>query len=304
MIGYTPATLLETAVLKSGRFALTTDAAGREVVAVGHRRLPRVILQQKAEGIHGLMEQVAATGGRVFTATEGDPWQIYEAEEEPEDCASPSAAEEYLVMGLRPLLAAGRPVRVAVRREVVRLYVLPWSIPALSLDFGGEAHFVVTGTRGVVGEWHQEADGRRGVVVGVAEVWLGVLERLSAPAGGLVLRCDVPVPWVGDDGLGGAVPTAVGVYVPRHDAGAGPVDPGARPPDLDGTPFGSGAAGGGDGAVGGGESWLSRLPVVLTEGDAVRPVPVPDGIEVGPVPDGPWEVEAHGQADFPMGSLT
>lgn len=303
MIGYTPATLLEMAVLKSGRFAITTDAAGREVVAVGHRRLPRVILQQKAEGLHGLMEQVAATGARVFTTTEGDPWQIYEAEEEPEDCASPSAAEEYLVMGLRPLLAAGRPVRVAVRREVVRLFVLPWSIPALSLDFGGEAHFVVTGSRSVVGEWHQEADGRRGVVVGVPEVWIGVLERLSVPDG-LVLRCDVPVPWVGDDGLAGAVPTAVGVYVPRREVGP---DPDAAPQDASGTPFGAppaddGAAAGGAPAPGG-ETWLSRLPVVLTEGDVVRPVPVPDGIEVGPVPDGPWEAEVHGQ-DFSMGSLT
>ena len=284
MISYTPATLLETAVLKSGRFALATDAAGREVVAVGHRRLPRVILQQKAEGLHGLMEQVAAMGARVFTATEGDPWQIYEAEEEPEDCAAPSAAEEYLVMGLRPLLAAGRPVRVAVRREVVRLLVLPWSIPALSLHFGGEAHFVVTGTRGVVGEWRPEVDGRRGVVVGVPEVWIGVLERLSAPAGGLVLRCDVPVPWVGDDGLAGAVPTSVGVYVPRPDPGSVPE--------------------GGAAADGAGETWVSRLPVVLTEGDVVRPVPVPDGIEVGPVPDGPWEAELGGQADFSMGSLT
>ncbi|MGH9092285.1 MAG: hypothetical protein ACRDZR_13055 [Acidimicrobiales bacterium] len=202
----------------------------------------------------------------------------------------PSAAEEYLVMGLRPLLAAGRPVRVAVRREVVRLLVLPWSVPALSLDFGGEPHYVVTGTRGVVGEWHQEADGRRGVVVGVPEVWIGVLERLSAPAGGLVLRCDVPVPWVGDDGLAGAVPTSVGVYVPRHDPEAEPDggSPDGRSPD---DPAGS-------------ESWLSRLPVVLTEGDVVRTVPVPDGIEVGPVPDGPWEAEAHGQADFSMGSLT
>lgn len=276
MITYSPTTLLETAVLKSGRFALTTDAAGREVVAVGHRRLPRVVLQQKAEGLHGLMEEVAATGARVFTTTEGDPWRIVEAEEEPEDCASPPTAEEYLVMGLRPLLAAGRPARVAVRREVVRLLVLPWTIPALSLDFGGTPHYVVTGTRGVVGDWQQEPEGRRGVVVGVPEVWVGVLERLHAPDGELVLRCNAPVPWVGDDGIAGAVPTSVGVFVPRH----------------------------GDGEAGGAETWLSRLPVVLTEGDVVRPVQVPEGVEVGPVPDGPWEREGHGAADFSMGSLT
>lgn len=291
MITYTPTTLLETAVLKSGRFALTTDAAGREVVAVGHRRLPRVILQQKADGLHGLMQEVAATGARVFTTTEGDPWRIVEAEEEPEDCASPPAAEEYLVMGLRPLLAAGRPVRVAVRREVVRLLVLPWTIPALSLDFGGAPHYVVTGTRGVVGDWQQEPDGRHGVVVGVPEVWVGVFERLHD--GNLVLRCNVPLPWVGDDGLTGAVPSSVGVFVPRHGGADDPAPD--EPTEL----------GAGDGMEAGvGETWLSRLPVVLTEGDVVRPVAVPDGVEVGTVPDGPWELEGHGPADFSMGSLT
>ncbi len=290
MITYSPATLLETAVLKSGRFALTTDAAGREVVAVGQRRLPRVILQQKAEGLHGLMQEVGSSGARVFTTSDGDPWRIVEAEEEPEDCASPPAAEEYLVMGLRPLLAAGRPVRVAVRREVVRLLVLPWTIPALSLDFGGTPHYVVTGTRGVVGDWRQEPDGRRGVVVGVPEVWIGVFERLYATDGDLVLRCNVPVPWVGDDGLTGAVPSSVGVFVPRHDGAA---QPGLAEPE---------AAAGFD--LEAGETWLSRLPVVLTEGDVVRPVEVPAGVDVGPVPDGPWELDANGSADFPLGSLT
>jgi hypothetical protein len=281
MITYSPTTLLETAVLQSGRFALTTDAAGREVVAVGQRRLPRVILQQKAEALHGLMQEVASAGVRVFTTSDGDPWRIVEAEEEPEDCASPPAAEEYLVMGLQPLLAEGRPVRVAVRREVVRLMVLPWTIPALSLDFGGTPHYVVTGTRGVVGDWRQEPGGRRGVVVGVPEVWIGVFEQLYAIDGALALRCNVPVPWVGDDGLTGAVPSSVGVFVPRHDdAGTDPAEPG------------------------GGETWLSRLPVVLTEGDVVRPVEVPDGVEVGTVPKGPWELEGNGSADFPMGSLT
>lgn len=291
MAGYRPTTLLETAVLKSGRFALTTDAAGREVVAVGHRRLPRVILQQKSEALHGLMEQVASSGARVFTATEGDAWEIAEADEEPDDCASPSAAEEYLVMGLRPLLAEGRPVRVAVRREVVRLLVLPWSIHALTLDFGEQSHFVVTGTRGVMGDWQVEPDGRRGVVVGVPEVWVGVLERLLAPGHDLVLRCDVPVPWVGDEGVAGAVPTAVGVFVPR---GAETGDTGWSDPGGTGFPGGNAE----------GESWLSRLPVVLTEGDAVRPVTVPGDVEVGPVPDGPWELEAHGSPDFPMTGLT
>lgn len=287
MITYSPTTLLETAVLKSGRFALTTDAAGREVIAVGHRRLPRVILQQKAEGLHGLMQEVATSGARVFTTTDGDPWRIVEAEEEPEDCASPPAAEEYLVIGLRPLLADGRPVRVAVRREVVRLLVLPWTIPALSLDFGGTPHYVVTGTRGVVGDWCQEADGRRGVVVGVPEVWIGVFERLYGLDGELVLRCNVPVPWVGDDGLTGAVPSSVGVFVPRHGG----------EPTLD-EPAEPGAG------LEVGETWLSRLPVVLTEGDVVRAVQVPDGVDVGPVPDGRWELEGNEPADFPMGSLT
>lgn len=286
MITYSPTTLLETAVLKSGRFALTTDAAGREVVAVGHRRLPRVILQQKAEALHGLMQEVATSGARVFTTTEADPWRIVEADEEPEDCASPPAAEEYLVIGLRPLLADGRPVRVAVRREVVRLLVMPWTIPALSLDFGGTPHYVVTGTRGVVGEWRQETDGHRGVVIGVPEVWIGVFERLYALDGGLALRCNVPVPWVGDDGLTGAVPSSVGVFVPR------PEGVGDEPAE----------AGGFDMEVG--ETWLSRVPVVLTEGDVVRPVEVPEGVNVGSVPDGTWEIEGNGSADFPMGSLT
>jgi hypothetical protein len=281
MITYSPTTLLETAVLQSGRFALTTDAAGREVVAVGQRRLPRVILQQKAEALHGLMEEIATSGARVFTTNDGDPWRIVEAAEEPEDCASPATAEEYLVMGLRPLLAQGRPVRVAVRREVVRLLVLPWTIPALSLDFGGTPHYVVTGTRGVVGDWRQEPGGRRGVVIGVPEVWIGVFEQLYALDGGLALRCNVPVPWVGDDGLTGAVPSSVGVFVPRHhDAGDEPSEPGA------------------------GETWLSRLPVVLTEGDVVRPVDVPEGVDVGTVPEGTWELEGSEPADFPMGSLT
>ncbi len=285
MFSYMPSTLLERAVLESGRFALASDTAGREVLAVGQRRLPRVVLQQKADGLHGLMQQVAASGGRVFTVARDDPWLIEEAAEEVDDCASPVAAEEYLVMGLRPLTVAGRPVRVAVRREVVRLLLLPWTVPAVSLQFGTSRHFVVTGTRGVVGDWQLTADGRSGVVVGVPELWVGILERLHPAGSGLVLRCDVPVPWVGDDGLCGATPTAIGVFSRRDGDGDG----------TDGDDHLLGESG---------ESWLARLPVVMTEGDVVQPVPVPDGVAVGTVPEGPWEREAEGPADFPMSSLT
>ena len=285
MISYAPDTLLETAVLKAGRFALATDAAGREVVSVGHPRLPRVVLQQKADGLHGLMQVVGATGAHVFTATEGDEWQIEEADEHPDDCSSPAAAEEYLVMGLRPLQMDGRPVRVAVRRDVVRLFLLPWALSARSLRFGGTLHYVVTGTRGLVGDWQPVTDGRTGVVVGVPELWLGVLERHHRSEVGLALRCDVPVPWIGDDGIRDAAPTTVGVFE-RHDEGG----------------IGFGGLGASDGGTG--ETWLSTLPVAMTEGDVVRPVSVPDDVTVGEVPDGPWEQEALGTDDFSMTNLT
>jgi hypothetical protein len=290
MLDYTPDTSLEAAVLKSGRFVLSTDTAGREVVSVGHRRLPKVVLPQKADGLHALMQEVSATGARAFTVTEGDPWRIEEAEEDPEDGASPAAAEEYLVMGVRPLRAGGRPIRVAVQREVVRLYVLPWSIPARTLHFGGDAHFIVTSTRGVVGDWQVSPDGRTGVIVGVPELWVGVLERLARPDVGLVLRSDVPVPWIGDDGLCGAAPTTVGVFERAGVEGA-----------VGAVPDSAGNAGP---AAAAGESWLAKLPVVMTEGNVVRPVPVPADVEIGEVPDGPWELEAQGGADFSMGSLT
>lgn len=297
MISYRPATLLERAVLEAGRFALTTDTAGREVVAVGHRRLPKVVLQQKADDLHGLMQEVATSGGRVFVAGEGDPWEIREVDEEPEDAGSPTAAEEYLVMGLRPLVLEGRPVRVAVRREVVRLLVLPWAIPARTVQLGGETRFVVTGRRSLVGDWQTDPEGRQGVVVGVSEMWLGVLERRYGGAGGLVLRCDVPVPWVGDEGLAGAVPTAVGVYAPRAEG-----DPEGPGPDGGGT---GSATGGGPGAGSPAPvSWLAKLPVVLTEGDVVRSTAVPGDLDVGPAVEGPWEAEALGPSDFPMSSLT
>jgi hypothetical protein len=209
-------------------------------------------------------------------------------------------------MGLRPLRVGGRPVRVAVRREVVRLFLLPWSIPAKTLHFGGEPHFVVTSARGVVGDWKVEPDGRFGVVVGVPEVWVGVLERHHRPDAGLVLRSDVPVPWIGDDGLSAAVPTAVGVFDRRGVRDGG----GADSADSADSAGETGEAGTVAGDIGGGvspetgESWLAKLPVVMTEGDVVRPVPVPDDVEVGEVPDGPWELEAHGTTDFSMGSLT
>lgn len=267
MVPFTPGTPLEAAVLESGRFELATDTAGREVMVVGQRRLPKVVMLAKADGVHGLMEAVAATGAQAFASVSGDPWQI--AEDEPDHAPSPTAAEEYLVMGLRPLLTDRRPVRVAAGSDVIRLFLLPWTIPARTVGFGGHAHFVVTSARGVVGDWEPIADGRHGVVVGVSEAWIGILERYLQPGSSLVLRCDVPVPWVGDGGLTNAVPHEVGVF----DAGSG-------------------------------ESWVAKLPVVFIEGDVVRPVEVPPELEVGSVPDGPWELEAQGSSDFSMGSLT
>src|SRR5271155_5547800 len=106
MIVYSPKSPLEGAILESGRFELAIDTAGREVVCVGHRGLPKVVLQMKTDGVQDLVEAVAADGGTAFEITrEGDPWRIEEAE--PDGSPVPIAAEEYLVMGLRPLTAEG-----------------------------------------------------------------------------------------------------------------------------------------------------------------------------------------------------
>lgn len=286
MITFTPTTPLEAAVLESGRFELATDSAGREVLVVGHRRLPKVVLLQKSDGLHDLLDALASTGARAFAVTDADPWEI--DEDEPEGADDPTAAEEYLVMGLRPLLAQRRPVRVTVRRDVVRLYVLPWTLPAKTVDFGGKAHYVVTSARGVVGEWEGVPDGRRGVAVGLPEMWVGVLERYKRPGSELVFRTDVPVPWVGESGLAGAVPRVVGVF-----ERAGSDDPEAA------MSIGASVAGGPSG-----ETWMARIPIVMTEGDVVQTVVVPDGVDVGDVPDGMWELEAQGSADFSLESLT
>jgi hypothetical protein len=281
MITYTPSTPLEAAVLESGRFQLTTDSAGREVLVVGHQRMPKIVMLEKAEGLHDLIQAVAATGARTFTATAGDPWEIDEEEPDSDTDKAPTAAEEYLVMGLRPLRSDGRPVRVAAGRGVVRLFVLPWILPAKTVGFGTHRHFVVTSARGVVGDWEPVSGGRSGVVVGVPEMWVGIFERYRRPGTELVFRCDVPVPWVGDNGLTNSVPTTVGVYD----------GPGADTSGLGLDPNGS-------------ETWVAKIPVVMTEGDVVQPVAIPADVDVEPVPDGAWEIEAQSSADFSMGSLT
>jgi len=279
VITYTPITPLEAAILESGRFELASDTAGREVICVGHRRLPKVVLQQKSEGLHDLIAAVSATGTAGFTVSEGDPWLIEEAE--PSGDPVPVAAEEYIVMGLRPMTSDGRPVRVASGRDVVRLFLLPWSMPPKTLNFGGESHYVVTSTRGVVGDWGTAPDGRTGVVVGVLEVWAGILERHYAETN-LAFRSDVPVPWVGDGGLTNAVPTTVAVYE-THGAEAGNGN-GSNP-----TPS---------------ESWIAKFPIVMTEGNVVHPVHLPDGVDIADVPDGPWELEWQGSSDFSLESLS
>ena len=280
MITYTPTTPLEAAILESGRFELATDSAGREVICVGHVRLPKVVLDRRSEGLRELVGAVAATGGVAFSVSEADPWLIEETE--PSGDPVPVAAEEYLVMGFRPMISDGRPVRVASGRDVVRLFVLPWSMPSKSLTFGGETHYVVSSTRGVVGDWDIAPDGRVGVVVGLLEVWVGILERHQRPGTELVFRCDVPVPWIGEGGLTNAVPATVAVYeVPGAEAG---------------PPNGSGPAGG--------ESWIAKLPVVMTEGNVVHPVHLPDNVDVAEVPDGPWELDWQGSGEFSLESLS
>jgi hypothetical protein len=276
MITYTPATPLEAAVLESGRFEFSTDSAGREVICVGHRRLPRVVLQQKAEGLHELVASLASLGDQAFTVSRGDPWVIDRDEPDPE--LTTPAAEEYLVMGLRPMKSDGRPVRVAAGRDVVRLFLLPWTMPAKTLNFGGDRHFVVTSTRGVVGEWSAVTDGRRGVIVGLPEVWVGILERQYGRNSKIVFRCDVPIPWIADSGLTTAVPTTIGVY---------------ELADPDGSGLDSGS-----------ETWVAKLPIIMSEGTVVSPVLMPTDITVEEVPDGPWELEFESSADFDIDSLS
>jgi hypothetical protein len=277
MITYTPKTPLEAAVLETGRFELATDTAGREVLSVGHRRLPKVVLQQKSEGLHDLMEALGAEGARAYSVAEGDPWHI-EAEESGDE-PSTVAAEEYLVMGLRPLMADGRPVRVAAGRDLVRLFLLPWVMPARTLDFGNGPRYVVTSNRGVMGDWILSEGARQGLIVGIPEVWVGILERQRKSDAALVFRCDVPMPWIGDTGLGHATPTMVGVF----EVGGASED--ASQDDGVGT-------------------WVAKLPVLMTEGNVVHPVDLPPDVSAEAVPDGPWELEFQGSSDFSMGALT
>jgi hypothetical protein len=269
MITYTPKTPMEAAVLETGHFEITSDTAGREVVCVGHNRLPKVVLVQKAEGLHGLIEAIGRDLGRSFTAIEGDPWEIESIDTE--GVVSPESAEDYLVMGLQPVIAEGRPVRVAAGRELVRLFLAPWTVPALSLDFGSGARYALNTNRNVIGDW-SPTDHGLGMVVGVPEVWCSILERHRHEGTRVVYRCDVPMPWVSPNGLTNAVPTAVGVYEVGRQAG-----------DRTGT-------------------WIAKLPVFLAEGTAVEPVQLPEGVDVVAVPDGPWELEVV-STDFDMNEL-
>ncbi|MHB8319405.1 MAG: hypothetical protein ACYDEP_09300 [Acidimicrobiales bacterium] len=280
MITYTPKTPLEAAVLESGRFEFATDSAGREVVCVGHRRLPPVVLQMKSEGMQELIETAGADGGTAFRATEGDPWQI--ENDEPDETLFTTAAEEYLVMGVRPMKVSGRPLRVAVRRSVTRLFLVPWEIPATEILFGDHAHFAVTSTRGVAGEWSAIEDARRGVVVGVPEMWVGVLERVCKPGAELVFRCDVPIPWVDESGLANAAPTTIGIFEASPDQASDEEGPGALSD----------------------ETWIAKLPIVMSEGNVVHPVDVPDDVSVDDVRDGPWEREWQGSSEFDLQDLS
>ncbi|HMD45490.1 MAG TPA: hypothetical protein VKG43_04990 [Acidimicrobiales bacterium] len=273
-VTYAPATPLEAAVLAARHFQLGTDSSGREVIVVGPPRLPRVVLPKKAEGISSLLEALGVDGPHAFSVHEGEPWTIIGATaEEP---LTTVAAEEYLVMGLCPLLDQGRPVRVATGGSVVRLFLLPWLIAAKTLDLGDSHHFLVTNTRGLLGDW-LPAEAGRGVVVGVPEVWAGVFERAQKPDTELLFRCDVPVPWMGPTGLVNGVPTAVGVFeAHREAAAAGNED--TISVDVD-------------------AAWLGKVPIIMTEGSVVHPVKVPTQVDIGHIPDGPWEMEW--QATYP-----
>lgn len=284
MTTHTPTTPLEAAVLESGRFEFTVDTAGREVVCVGHGRLPQVVLPRKADGLHDLVSALATDGGQAFRVSRGDPWLVDAEDADPE--SSTVAAEEYLVMGLRPMRADGRPVRVAAGGGVVRLFLLPWTMPAKTLDFGHNRHFVVTSARGVVGDWTPATDGRRGVIVGLPEIWVGILERQCHPSAVLAFRCDVPVPWVAEAGLSNAVPSTVGVFELSGKAAI------ADPDAVDSGP-------GPDRA----ETWVAKLPIAMTEGNVVSPVLVPTDVAVEDAPKGPWELEFESPSDFSIDGL-
>lgn len=262
-----PQTPLEAAVLGAGHFQLDADAAGRDIVCIGHRRLPKVVIPQQVAELASLNQVLGVGGGRAFSVAAGDPWLVTQ---EPADPAlEVPAAEEYLVMGLRPMAVDGRPVRVVSGGTVVRLFLLPWTIPARTVELGGSRHYLVTGNRGVVGDWQRSADGRHGVVVGVADIWVGLMERQLAGDAELALRCDVPVPRIGEHGPTGAVPTSVGVF-----EGSPPMPDVADDDTI---------------AVDAETSWRAKLPVLLTEGNVVEPVAVPEEVTLGPAPDGPWE---------------
>jgi hypothetical protein len=267
---------VETAVVGAGFFQLDADTSGREVICIGHRRLPKVVLPQRDPGLKALNAVLGVGGGRAFSVSEGDPWVI--RQEPRDDTLVVTAAEEYLVMGLRPLLDDGRPVRLASGGTVVRAYVLPWSLEARHLAVGSAVHYLVTSTRGLVGRWRRDSDGRRGVLIGVAETWVSMLERRQRSGHLLVLRADVPVPWVEDGGVTNVVPTAVGVYE---------VTPG--PGDDEDTI-----------AIDAESRWVAKLPVVMTEGSVIDPVEVPGELELGDVPDGPWEFQAESAEGPPV----
>jgi hypothetical protein len=279
MITYTPGTPLEAAILESGHFELATDSSGREVLVVGHRRMPKVVIMAKADGIGTLMSSVATTGSRAFSVTDGNPWHI---EEDGLDGATdPTAAEEYLVMGLRPLRMEGRHVRIAVRKEIVRLFVLPWTIPARTVTFDGTPHYMVTSTRGVVGDWEPSVGGRVGVVVGILDRWVGLFERYRRPGTELVFRCDVPVPCMGEAGLTNAVPTVVGVFERPADVGLGS-QLGGGPPVGAGGGVGAGGSNGNGNGVGNGPGTSSGNGV----GSAFGISGLSGGLKIGGVDTG------------------
>jgi len=274
-VTYSPKTSLEAAVLAAGYLQVGTDSSGREVVAVGPPRLPKVVLPKKAEGISHLLSTLGVDSAHAFSVQEGDPWTISEADAE--ETLSVIAAEEYLVMGLSPMEAQRRPVRIATGGSVVRLFLLPWVIAANTLDLGDSHHYLVTSTRGILGDW-LPAEVGRGVVVGVPEVWVSVFERAQKTDSELLFRCDVPVPWMGSDGLVNAVPTSVGVYEARHDVGTSSGVEDTISVDVE-------------------AAWLGKVPIVMTEGSVVHPVKIPPQVDVIRTPDGPWEMEW--QATYP-----
>lgn len=271
MTTYTPKTPMEAAVFETGHFEFTTDTAGREVICVGHDRLPKVVLPKKAEGLHDLIEALGKESGRAFSITHSDPWHVEPVDAAP--TALPEAAEEYLVMTLQPLLVESRPLRVAAGRELVRLFLAPWGVPALTLELGNTIHLALNTNRNVIGDW-APLEGKRGMIVGVPELWCGILERHCDAETTLVFRCDVPMPWVSANGLTNAIPTTVGVF-----------ELGPSAIDRTGT-------------------WVAKLPVFMSDGTALDPVALPPHVSVGDVPDGPWELELMSPLeDFDMSEL-